>query len=134
MKVLKSSFSFDTIGFYIRAYQGAFWMKTICTHCQKRFKVADKHNGREVSCPECKKMFTIRDDAKDQTESRVARLDLSKEFYSVKELASLLGVNPMTIYRMVQRGRLSCYQVGRAKRFYRRDIEMFLEGCVRTKP
>jgi excisionase family DNA binding protein len=53
---------------------------------------------------------------------------LEKEFYTVKELAKLLSVNPMTIYRMVDRGELPVHFVGgRAKRFRRADIEAYLK-------
>lgn len=62
--------------------------------------------------------------------NRSISLHTSKEFYSVKELASLLNVNPMTIYRIAHRGQITCYQIGRAKRFHRNDVEVFLDGCV----
>ena len=62
--------------------------------------------------------------------SPAIHLDGSKEFYSVKELAALLNVNPMTIYRMVQRGQITCHQIGRIKRFHRNEIELFLNNCV----
>ena len=111
-------------------------MKTVCTHCQKRFNVADKFNGRKASCPGCKKVFTITDSSEKKIstppKNRPPAIDLDtpKEFYSVKELAALLNVNPMTIYRMVQRGQITCYQIGRAKRFRRNDVELFLDGCI----
>ena len=57
---------------------------------------------------------------------------MEKEFYTVKELAELLAVNPMTIYRMVSRGDLPAYQIGgKALRFRRSDIEVYL-AKVRT--
>jgi excisionase family DNA binding protein len=111
-------------------------MKTVCTHCQKRFNVAEKFNGRKASCPHCKKQFTITDSSKPTSLSPpksnppAIHLDGSKEFYSVKELAALLNVNPMTIYRMVQRGQITCHQIGRAKRFHRHEVELFLDNCV----
>jgi len=53
---------------------------------------------------------------------------MDKEFYTVKELAKLLSVNPMTIYRMVDRGELPVYIIGgKAKRFRREDIEAYLK-------
>ena len=51
---------------------------------------------------------------------------LDREFYTVKELAKLLRVSPLTIYRLASRGELPCYNIGRAKRFRRCDIEAFL--------
>ena len=57
---------------------------------------------------------------------------LDKEFYTVRELAQLLSVNPMTVYRMVDRGELPVYIIGgRAKRFRKQDIEEYLKK-VRT--
>ena len=52
-----------------------------------------------------------------------------KEFYTVKELAQMLQVTDMTIYRMVHRGELACHNIGRAKRFRRDDVEVFLKRC-----
>ena len=111
-------------------------MKTVCSHCQKRFNVDEKFDGRKASCPGCQKEFTIADSSKTvpipstKRKPPAIHLDISKEFYSVKELAALLNVNPMTIYRMVQRGQIPCYQVGRAKRFHRHEVELFLDGCA----
>lgn len=52
-----------------------------------------------------------------------------REFYTVSQLADLLQLTEMTIYRMVNRGELPCYAIGRIKRFRQRDIEQFLESC-----
>jgi excisionase family DNA binding protein len=51
------------------------------------------------------------------------------EFYTVSQLARMLQVTEMTIYRMVRRGELPCHSIGRAKRFRHTDIEAFLKGC-----
>ena len=52
-----------------------------------------------------------------------------REFYTVSQLAELLQLNEMTIYRMVNRGTLPCYVIGRTKRFRRSDVDEFLESC-----
>lgn len=52
---------------------------------------------------------------------------LKKEFYSVNELAEVLGVNPMTVRRLEQRGELKSHSIGRIKRFRREDIEAYLK-------
>lgn len=52
---------------------------------------------------------------------------LKKEFYSVNELADVLGVNPMTVRRLEQRGELKSHSIGRVKRFRREDIEAYLK-------
>ena len=53
----------------------------------------------------------------------------SVEFYTVSQLAKLLQLTEMTIYRMVNRGDLPCYCIGRIKRFRLDDIEKFLKTC-----
>lgn len=57
-----------------------------------------------------------------------ARDDDQPEFYTVGQLASLLQLTPMTIYRMVKRGELACHAIGRIKRFSRGDVDTFLEN------
>lgn len=54
--------------------------------------------------------------------------DPQPEFYTVGQLADLLQLTPMTIYRMVRRGDLACHAIGRIKRFRRDDVETFLEN------
>ena len=51
------------------------------------------------------------------------------EFFTVGQLADLLQLTQMTIYRMVNRGELPCYSIGRVKRFSRSDIDEFLDSC-----
>jgi len=53
--------------------------------------------------------------------------DAQPEFYTVGQLADLLQLTPMTIYRMIRRGELTCHAIGRIKRFRRGDIEDFLQ-------
>jgi len=48
------------------------------------------------------------------------------EFYTVAQLARLLQLTNMTIYRMVHRGDLACHSIGRVKRFRLNDVEEFL--------
>ncbi len=55
-----------------------------------------------------------------------------KEFYTVEELAERLQLTRMTIYRLVKRGELPCYVIGRSKRFRHEDVEEFLVGCRRV--
>ena len=52
-----------------------------------------------------------------------------KSFYTVKELAALLEVTEMTIYRMTRRGEIPVHNIGRSKRFSKADIDAFLERC-----
>ncbi len=50
------------------------------------------------------------------------------EFLTVAQLAALLQLTPMTIYRMVRRGELACHSIGRIKRFRQGDVEAFLRS------
>jgi excisionase family DNA binding protein len=59
------------------------------------------------------------------------RNDVQPEFYTVGQLAELLQLTPMTIYRMVSRGELACHAIGRIKRFRRGDVEAFLQKARR---
>jgi|SRR5450755_4491012 excisionase family DNA binding protein len=52
-----------------------------------------------------------------------------REFYTVSQLAELLQLTEMTIYRMISRGELPCYVIGRAKRFRSSDLETYLASC-----
>jgi excisionase family DNA binding protein len=60
---------------------------------------------------------------------REARDGSTPEFYTVSQLARLLQLTEMTIYRMVHRGDLPCYSIGRVKRFRQADVEAFLKRC-----
>ena len=64
-----------------------------------------------------------------ESERRLTWSDQFREFYTVGQLADLLQLNEMTIYRMVNRGDLPCLTIGRMKRFRRGEIEEFLEQC-----
>ena len=55
--------------------------------------------------------------------------EVRPEFYTVSQVAELLQLTEMTIYRMVAREELPCYLIGRVKRFRHSDIEAFLEQC-----
>jgi excisionase family DNA binding protein len=50
-----------------------------------------------------------------------------REFYTVSQLATLLQLNEMTVYRMVKTGELPYHQIGRMMRFRNDDIEQFLK-------
>lgn len=62
-----------------------------------------------------------------------------KEFYTIKELAELLGVSVRTLERVLKRGELPYYVIGRSKRFRHADVEAYLakvrkEGKQETPP
>ncbi|MBP9715455.1 MAG: helix-turn-helix domain-containing protein [Candidatus Pacebacteria bacterium] len=55
-----------------------------------------------------------------------------KPFYKAEDLAELLEVNIMTIYRYIKAGRLKAYKLGREFRIEKSEFENFLNK-VSTK-
>jgi excisionase family DNA binding protein len=55
------------------------------------------------------------------------------KFYTVKTLADRLAVKPLTIYRMVNDGKLPAVKIGRSIRFDPDKIAIFLDS-VRVGP
>ncbi len=52
-----------------------------------------------------------------------------REFYTAQELAQMLRVTEMTIYRMAKRGQLPFYSIGRSMRFRVKEVEEFLQAA-----
>lgn len=50
-----------------------------------------------------------------------------KEFYKAEDLAELLEVNIMTIYRYIKAGRLKAYKLGREFRIDKIEFNTFLK-------
>jgi len=59
-------------------------------------------------------------------------MNKEKEFYKVEDLAELLEVNIMTIYRYIKAGRLKAYKIGRDFRIDKDEFNAFLKK-VSTK-
>jgi putative resolvase len=57
---------------------------------------------------------------------------MDKEFYKAEELAELLQVNIMTIYRYIKASKLKAYKIGKEFRIDKNEFKRFLEG-VKTK-
>jgi len=55
-----------------------------------------------------------------------------KEFYRAEDLAELLEVNIMTIYRYIKAGRFKAYKIGRDFRIDKNEFNSFLKK-VSTK-
>ena len=55
-----------------------------------------------------------------------------KEFYKAEDLAKLLEVNIMTIYRYIKAGRLKAYKIGKEFRINKEEFNNFLNK-VKTK-
>ena len=54
---------------------------------------------------------------------------INKKYYTAKQIANVLSVTPMTIYRMADRGELKTIRVGKSIRFDADDIENFLKDA-----
>lgn len=50
-----------------------------------------------------------------------------KEFYKAEDLAKLLQVNIMTIYRYIKAGRLKAHKIGREFRIDKNEFQAFLK-------
>jgi excisionase family DNA binding protein len=59
-------------------------------------------------------------------------MNKEKEFYRAEDLAELLEVNIMTIYRYIKAGRLKAYKIGRDFRIDKNEFNAFLKK-VSTK-
>ena len=55
-----------------------------------------------------------------------------KEFYKAEDLAELLDVNIMTIYRYIKAKRLKAYKIGKEYRIDKKEFKRFLDN-VKTK-
>lgn len=56
----------------------------------------------------------------------------NKEFYKTAELAEILEVNIMTIYRYIKAGKINAYKIGKEYRVAKEDFSAFLKK-VNTK-
>jgi excisionase family DNA binding protein len=50
-------------------------------------------------------------------------------FYTPKQVADLLQLTEMTIYRMIKRRDIAYYSIGRTLRISSVDLEAYLAGC-----
>ena len=53
---------------------------------------------------------------------------MESKFLTVREVAEMLKVNKMTIYRYVKAGKIEAYKVGKDFRIQETEIEKFLEN------
>ncbi len=55
---------------------------------------------------------------------------LEKTFYKVGEVAALLQVSRVHVWRLIRRAELPCHQIGRCKRVSAEDLQDFLDARV----
>jgi len=56
-------------------------------------------------------------------------MDEANGWMSTAEVADYLGVQPRTLYRFIDEGRMPAYRFGRVIRVKRHDVEVFLQSC-----
>jgi putative molybdopterin biosynthesis protein len=56
----------------------------------------------------------------------------NQEFYTAEELAKILKVNIMTIYRYIKAGKITAYKIGKEFRIEKEEFNIFLNK-VKTK-
>ena len=52
---------------------------------------------------------------------------IATKFYTIEEIAELLKVSYLTVFRWIQAGKLSAYKVGKRYRIEVKDLNNFLE-------
>jgi excisionase family DNA binding protein len=50
-----------------------------------------------------------------------------EELLNPQQVAKILSVKPITVYKWVEKDLISCYRLGRCIRFKPEDVERFLE-------
>lgn len=50
-----------------------------------------------------------------------------------KEAAKMLGVTSRTVLRLVERGEIAGFKVGDVWRFYRKDIQQYIDSQMRGR-
>ncbi len=53
---------------------------------------------------------------------------IDKSFLSPKELKDFLGVSILTVYRLIESGKLPAFKIGKSLRFHREDIIAYLKN------
>lgn len=53
---------------------------------------------------------------------------IDKPFLSSKELKDFLGVSILTVYRLINGGKLPAFKIGKSLRFHREDIIDYLKA------
>ncbi len=55
---------------------------------------------------------------------------MSEQYYSVEQIATMLGMHPKTIQRYIREGRLKAQKFGKSWRVTGHDLSLFTEGTV----
>jgi len=58
---------------------------------------------------------------------------MEEKYYTSQEIATILKVNYMTVYRWIRAGKLEAYQVQKQYRIKESDFKKFMASKKRTK-
>ena len=50
-----------------------------------------------------------------------------EQYYAIKEVAKMLKVVYLTVYRWIQSGKLSAYKAGKQYRIKKEDVDLFIK-------
>ena len=56
----------------------------------------------------------------------------SATFYTAREVADMLKVNIMTIYRYIKKGKIRAHKIGKDFRIDKKDLERFIKATSTT--
>lgn len=56
----------------------------------------------------------------------------SEQYYSIKEIAKMLKVAYLTVYRWIQSGKLTAYKAGKQYRIKNSDLRVFMKKIRRN--
>lgn len=59
---------------------------------------------------------------------------MSKEFYTVEQISSMLNIHPKTIQRYIREGKLHAAKIGKGWRISGHDLSTFIENDQYEKP
>ncbi|OGZ29831.1 MAG: hypothetical protein A2931_02240 [Candidatus Niyogibacteria bacterium RIFCSPLOWO2_01_FULL_45_48] len=79
-----------------------------------------------------KKKKQIKFDVGNATVMALRDIDVEKKFWKAEDLAAILDVNIMTIYRYIKAKRLKAYKIGKEFRIDKNEFKSFLNK-VKTK-
>jgi putative molybdopterin biosynthesis protein len=56
----------------------------------------------------------------------------NEQYYSIEEVAKMLKVAYLTVYRWVRAGKLTAYKIQKQYRIKKEDFDKFLEGAKKN--
>jgi excisionase family DNA binding protein len=83
-----------------------------------------------ASVGEAEVVLAANHQARTKDEKRMARTSPISRLLTVAEVATMMRVSRMTVYRLIRRGQLNAIRVGRNYRVKEDDLQRYLEAQV----